>query len=255
MSGERLVNLDGAVNFRDIGGYKTIDGREVQWGKVFRSDGLSRLTEKDHQVIRHIGIGRVFDFRTPAEVREAPDNLPGDNSIVHVNLPVAHGKFDFVEAMNRLKQGDDKWMTPDFMMNGYIQNIENAGDVWGEVINSIADAKETAVLFHCTGGKDRTGTCAALILLMLGVDEETVVQDHQLSNTYIAGVLPKFLEVIASYGVDPEKLIPYLTAPLDCIHALIDHLRNNYGSAAEYLAIKAGVDKKTQALLKEKLLR
>ncbi len=255
LTAERCVPLEGTVNFRDIGGYKTFDGREVKWGKVFRSDGLVRLTEKDHQVIAQMGIERVFDFRTPAEIREAPDKLPEDGSIAYVNLPVTHGKFDFVDAMALLKQGDVSWLTPDFMENGYIRNIEEFANVWGKVINYIADSKNAALLFHCTGGKDRTGTCAALILLMLGVDEETVVKDHQLSNIYIAGMLAGIFDLIASYGVDPDKLIPYLSAPLECIHALLDHLRNNYGSASDYLAKKAGVKKETQELLKERLLR
>jgi protein-tyrosine phosphatase len=255
MTAERRIPLEGAVNFRDIGGYKTIDGREVKWGKVFRSDGLARLTQLDHQTMMQMGIERVFDFRTKAEVAEAPDKLPEDGSIVHVNLPVTHGKFDFVDAMARLKEGDSSWLTPDFMVNGYIRNIEDYAGVWGEVINYIADPKDPAILFHCTGGKDRTGTCAALILLMLGVDEETVVKDHQLSNSYISGMLSGINKLIASYGVDPDKLVPYLTAPLDCIHALIEHICNHYGSASDYLPKKAGVKKETQALLKEKLLR
>ena len=255
MTAERRVPLEGAVNFRDIGGYKTGDGREVKWGKVFRSDGLARLTEQDHQTMRQMGIERVFDFRTKAEVVQAPDKLPEDGSIVHVHFPVTHGKFDFVDAMARLEKGDSSWLTPDFMVNGYISNIENSAGVWGEVINSIADTKGPSILFHCTGGKDRTGTCAALILLMLGVDEEIVVKDHQLSNTYIFGMFSGINKLIASYGVDPDKLVPYLTAPLDCIHAIIDHIRNNYGSASDYLAKKAGVKKETQELLKEKLLR
>ena len=254
LTAERRVVLEGAVNFRDIGGYKTNDGREVKWGKVFRSDGLARLTEKDHLALLRIGIERVFDFRTSAEVSEAPDKLPEDGSITHVNLPVTHGKFDFVDAMTRLKQGDSSWLTPDFMVNGYIRNIEEFASVWGEVINCVADSKGQAQLFHCTGGKDRTGTCAALILLMLGVDEETVIKDHQLSNTYIADMLPGIFKLIASYGVDPDKLVPYLTAPIECIQALLDHLQNNYKSVSDYLAKKAGVKKETQELLKEKLL-
>ena len=255
LTAERRVLLEGTVNFRDIGGYRTGDGREVKWGKVFRSDGLARLTGKDHQVLTQMGIERVFDFRSPAEVSESPDKLPENGSMSHVNLPVAYGSFDFVDAMVRLKKGDVSWLTPDFMVNGYIRNIEEFASVWGEVINFIADSKGTALLFHCTGGKDRAGTCAALILLMLGVDEKTVIEDHQLSNIYIAELLPTIFELIASYGVDPDKLVPYFTAPLECIHALLDHLRNNYGSASEYLAKKAGVKKETQALLKEKLLR
>lgn len=255
LTAERRVLFDGAVNFRDIGGYRTTDGREIKWGKVFRSDGLSRLTENDHQILSHLGVSRIFDFRTPSEVRQAPDNLPETEAITWVNLPVTHGKIDFVDAMSRLKQGEIDWLTPDFMVNGYLRNLEEFPGVWGEVINYMARANDSALLFHCTGGKDRTGTCAALILLMLGVDEETVIMDHQLSNVYIADILPKVLKMIAAYGVDPDRLVPYLTAPREGITALLDHLRTRYGSAADYLSQRAGVQKETQELLKEKLLR
>ncbi|MGB9498436.1 MAG: tyrosine-protein phosphatase [Dissulfuribacterales bacterium] len=251
---ERRVFLEGAVNFRDIGGYKTFDGREVKWGKVFRADGLARLTAGDHQLLRQIGIKHVFDFRTLSEANESPDRLPEDGTMTYVNFPVTHGKFDFVDAMKRLKKGDSSWMTPDFMVNGYIQNIEDFADVWGEVINCLDDVKSPPIVFHCTGGKDRTGTCAALILLMLGVPEKTVIEDHQLSNIYIADLLPKILKLIASYGIDPDVILPYLTAPKECIIAVLDHIRNKYGSASSYLMAKAGVTKEVQEILQEKLL-
>jgi len=254
MAAERRVLLEGAVNFRDIGGYRTQDGRRVQWGKVFRSDGLSRLTENDHRLLKHIGIRRVIDFRTPAEVASSPDRLPEDGSMSHVNLAVTHGSIDFVEALKRLKKGDSTWLTPEFMVNGYVGNIDNFAHVWGSVINEVALSDGEPVLFHCTGGKDRTGTCAALILLALGVPEETVVDDHQLSNIYIADLLPAIYASIASYGVDPEIVFPYLTAPRNCILTVLDHIHEKYGSASNYLETHAGVSRDTQELLKKKML-
>jgi protein-tyrosine phosphatase len=254
MTAERRILMEGSVNFRDIGGYKTSDGREVKWGKVFRADGLARLTESDHRLLTRMKIKHVFDFRTKAEISEAPDKLPEDGVINYLNLPVTHGKFDFVDAMRRLKKGDVSWLTPDFMVNGYIRNLEEFAGVWGEVINCLADLEGGSILFHCTGGKDRTGTCAALILLMLGVSEETITDDHQLSNIYIADLLPRIFKQIASYGVDPDVVAPYLTAPKECILAVLDHIRNKYGTASAYLANKAGVTISTQEALKEKLL-
>ncbi len=254
MTAERRVLLQGAVNFRDIGGYLAKDGRRVRWGRVFRSDGLSALTDSDHHLIRHMGIKRVYDFRTSQEAKAAPDRLPDGMEIEYTNLPVTHGGFDFLEAVKRLKQGDASWLTPDFMVNGYIDNLETFGGVWGEVINHLAASDGEPILFHCTGGKDRTGSCAALILLLLGVPEETVVDDHQLSNIYIAELLPRIFKLMASYGLDPERIAPYLTAPRECILAFLDHIRKNYGSAAEYLLQKAGVSIQNQEALKQKLL-
>ncbi len=253
LAAERRICMDGAVNFRDLGGYPAEDGRRVKWGRIFRSDGLARLSDRDHLRFEQMGIRHVFDFRTISEAENSPDRLP-DNGIRRIHLPVIHGEFDFVVAMERLKKGDASWLTPDFMVNGYINNLEEYAGVWGDVINHMANGDRRPILFHCTGGKDRTGTCAALILLMLGVDRETVIADHQLSNVYIADLLPKIHEMIAAYGVDPDILFPYLTAPRECIDAVLDYIEKNYGTPSDYLAEKAGVDRPTQKRLKEDLL-
>ncbi len=251
---ERRVQLEGAVNFRDIGGYPTMEGRWVRWGRVFRSDGLSRLKEKDIKLLRQLGIRHVFDFRTHSEAAAAPNRLPEPPPVEYTNFPVTHGEFDFIQAVKRIKAGDTAWLTPDFMVDGYVSNLESYGEAWGAVIRHLAGETDGATVFHCTGGKDRTGTCAALILLALGVSEEKVIEDHQLSNVYIAKLLPVINEMIAAHGVDPEIIFPYLTAPRECIEALIDHLNSQYGSAAAYLQAKAGVGESILNRLKDNLL-
>lgn len=254
VTAERRVAMEGAVNFRDIGGYRTADGRQVKWGRVYRADGLARLTHRDHELFKHMGISRVFDFRTQAEVSHAPNLLPDDVDIDYINLPVMHGEFDFVSAMQRIREGDADWLTPDFMLKGYIGNLEKFAGVWGRVISELADPECVPMVFHCTGGKDRTGTCAALILLMLGVPEEIVITDHQLSNVYIAELLPRISKLIASYGVDPDVINPYLTAPRECILAVLDYINDQYGSAGVYLSQKAGLSQRQQELIRRNLL-
>ncbi|MFP4225979.1 MAG: tyrosine-protein phosphatase, partial [Desulfobacterales bacterium] len=159
VAAERRIPLEGAVNFRDIGGYQTTDGRLVRWGRVFRSDGLSRLTDADLAVLGRLGIAHVFDFRTAAEAADAPSRLPAEPPAAYRNLPVSHGKFDFVQAVKRLKAGDTSWLTPDYMRNGYLGSLSLHGETWGRVIRHIAVASDGATVFHCTGGKDRTGVC------------------------------------------------------------------------------------------------
>lgn len=254
MVSERRVDLEGAVNFRDLGGYETIDGRRIRWGRVFRSDSLSKLTEKDRLRVEHLGLRLVIDFRTPNEVKQSPDRLPESRSLSYLNLPITHGEFDFVGAVERIKKGDDTWLTPGFMVSGYIQNVDEFPHIWGEVIRRLTRAENRPLLFHCTGGKDRAGTCAALILLALGVPDETVIEDHQLSNRLIADLIQKVYKRIATYGVDPQKLSPYFTAPRECIVSLLGHLREIYGSPEGYLKTAAGLTDEILALLKEELL-
>jgi len=251
---ERRVMLEGAVNCRDLGGYQTTDGRHIRWGQAFRSDSLARLTERDLLRLGHLGLRLVIDFRTPNEVRKSPDRLPEGDFLPYLNLPIAHGEFDFVGAVERIKKGDDTWLTPGFMMAGYIQNVDEFPHVWGEVIRRLTQPESRPLLFHCTGGKDRAGTCAALILLALGVPEETVIADHQLSNVLIADLIKRVYERIATYGVDPQKLSPYFTAPRECIVSLLAHLHETYGSPVDYLKRAAGLTDEILERLKEDLL-
>jgi protein-tyrosine phosphatase len=254
MIAERRVPLEGSVNFRDLGGYEAADGRRVKWGRVFRSDNLGRLTDRDVSMVRRMGIRLVCDFRTPAEAKKLPDRFPKSSESRYLPLPIQHGEFDPVDTFERIKNGDIEWMTEEFMIKGYIKNIDNFAPVWSKFFNYLSDASKRPLVFHCTGGKDRAGIATALILLTLGVPEQTVVEDHGLSNIYIAGVLEKIYDAIRSHGVDPQQVAPYFTAPKNAILEAVRHLRQTYGSAAEYLINKAGVDQKLIGQLKEDLL-
>jgi protein-tyrosine phosphatase len=251
---ERRVSLEGSVNFRDLGGYETVDGRRVQWGQVFRSDNLGRLSDRDVAYVQRMGIRLVCDFRTPAEAQKLPDRFPRGSESRHWSMPIQHGEFDPANTFERIKKGDIEWMTEDFMVKGYIKNIDNFNRTWLEFFKSLADGSNRPLIFHCTGGKDRAGVCAALILLTLGVPEKTVVEDHGLSNMYIAPVLGKIYDQIRTHGVDPQQVASYFTAPQKAILGLIRHIRQSYGSAAQYLISKAGVDEKVIGQLKDDLL-
>jgi len=251
---ERRVPMEGALNFRDLGGYTTADGDRLKWGRVFRSDGLARLTDHDHLLIKQMGLRLVCDFRAPSEVSKSPNRLPADGTVQSRNLPVVSHKFDTVAIMERIKKGDTDWINESLMIDGYIHNIESYADVWGGVIKNLVDPHKIPLVFHCTAGKDRTGVCAALILLTLGVPEEVVIEDHQLSNIFIAPFLPKMEAYLKQFGVDIEEVMPYMIAPRVAIVAVIEHIRTQYGTAERYLCSKSGVAPQTIALLKKELL-
>lgn len=246
--------MDGAVNFRDIGGYRTVEGRVVKWGKVYRSDSLAHLSDADLRQITQMGIKLVCDFRAPAEVAKAPDRLPPDGSTAYLHLPVVSSDFDTVAALERLKKKDVSWLTETFMIDGYMKNITAYGPVWGTVVKRLATDASRPLLFHCTAGKDRTGVCAALILDVLGVPEDTIVSDHALSNIYFGQTVDRIKDYIRSLGVDPEKLMPYLTAPRDAMEHVLAYIKQEYGSAAEYLMRAGGVGEGTLDTLRREML-
>ena len=251
---ERRVPIEETHNFRDLGGYATQNGRRVKWGRAFRADGLARIRSRGRALLKQMGIRLVCDFRAPTEIDQAPDNLPEDGSIEYLNLPIVSHGFDTVEAMKRLRKGDTSWLTDTFMPEGYIRNIEGFAPIWGTVIQNLSLSENRALVFHCTAGKDRTGICAALILLVLGVPQETVIYDHGLSNVYLGPFLEKFLGYLDQFGVDRNKILPYLSAPREAIVAALDHIGTQYGSAEKYLLSKAGISQETLDLLKQELL-
>ena len=254
ITAERRLPLEGTANFRDLGGYETGAGRRVRWGKVFRSDHLSRLTDRDIAFLQRMKIRCVCDFRTSAEAQKRPDRFPGDGPGAYLHLPIDNLKFNPITLFEKLKRGDTSWLTPEFLIDGYILNIDKFAAIWGEVFRRLADPGQLALVFHCTGGKDRAGTCAALVLLALGVPEETVIRDHGLSNIFIADVLDKIYAQFESSGIDREKISPYFSAPPYCIQALLHHLHEKYGSAADYLKSKAGVTEEMLEKVRELLL-
>ncbi|MBU2547094.1 MAG: tyrosine-protein phosphatase [Proteobacteria bacterium] len=251
---ERRVELDGTFNFRDLGGYETQDGRRVRWGRVYRSDSLADLSDEDFGRLRGMGIKRVCDFRTQGEIQAAPDRLPQGGGIEYLHLPVMHGRIDPVAMAESIRSGRTEWLTDDLIIDGYRISVDEYAAVWGTVVSRLADTPHQPLVFHCTAGKDRTGVCAALLLLVLGVPEEQVIEDHQLSNRYMADRMPRVLKTLRRQGLDPEKVAPFLKAPREGIVATIEHALARYGSIETYFRTLVGLNGETMDRLRSNLL-
>jgi protein-tyrosine phosphatase len=252
--GERRPAVEGAPNLRDLGGYEAKDGRCVKWGTIFRSSNLARLTDKGMALVQQLGIRFVCDFRTEAEAARAPDRFPDSARIGYLQLPIQHGDFEPTAVFDRIRNGDYAWISEEFMLQGYIESIERHPPVWLRFFNLLADSRCRPLLFHCTGGKDRTGAAAALILLALGVPEETVVRDYGLSDGYNTAVRREINDHLGALGVDIAKVAPYFTAPESRMRALLAHINRTCGSAADYLVKQAGVREETLERLRADLL-
>jgi len=238
---ERRIALEGAPNFRDIGGYPANGNKRVKWRRVFRSGNLASLTQQDLQVLNHLGIRSICDFRSKEEIQRQPNRLPDAPPPQYLHLPIVSKTIEPTEAVARIMKADTSWFTPDFMIQTYLEKIEDFHDVWHRFFKHLIQRSSRPILFHCTAGKDRTGVCAALILLCLGVSEEWVVHDHGLSNQYNAEQIQKIKALVRKVGVDPETIMDYMTAPKTAIVAVIEHINQKYGSAKDYLIQKADV--------------
>jgi hydroxymethylglutaryl-CoA lyase len=252
--GERRPVVEGAPNLRDLGGYEAADGRRVKWGLIFRSSNLGRLTDQGLAQIKRLGIRLVCDFRTEAEAAKLPNRFPDSAAVDYVRLPIQHGEYEPTAVFERIKKGDYGWISEDFMIRGYVDSVERYPEVWGRFFHLLAEPGHRPLLFHCTGGKDRTGAAAALVLLALGVPPETVIADYGLSDGYNSDVRRAIYEHLRPFDVDIARVEPYFTAPESRLRALLKHLDARFGSAVGYLVNRAGVSEETIARLKDDLL-
>jgi protein-tyrosine phosphatase len=250
---ERIMKLDSVPNFRDIGGYKTADGRRVRWGLVYRSGTLSYVTPQEMETIAALGIKLVCDLRSAEEIAQDPDRTPPGAQYAHLPL-VAES-----ETMARLRALlFNKRKLPLMLIETYTRvMIDGNAALYGGILRRLADKENLPALVHCTAGKDRTGIATALLLLILGVPEEVVVADYTLSNHYYDSYLAYISDAIKPIRwlrVKPEDLKPLLLADARSMQAALDHLRTQYGSVELYLKRAAGVDDDIISRLKANLL-
>ena len=189
-----------------------------------------------------------------AEVLKMPNRFPDSADTSYNRLPIQHGDFEPTTVFERIRKGDWEWISEEFMLNGYIESLERYPHVWRRLFSDLAEPQNRPLLFHCTGGKDRTGTGAALILLALGVPEASAVRDFGLSDGYNAETRKTIYAHLRPLGVDIARVEPYFVAPESRIRALLDYIRDHFGTAVGYLVKKAGVSEETIERLRDDLL-
>ena len=243
VAAERRVPLEGSLNFRDLGGYRTTDGRRVRWGLVFRSDGLDQLTDADLDRLRRMGIRVVHDFRFDLERQRRPSRLPTDGSILVESLTIGGEASQERELLDLVMAGELTEIGMDFMVQTYIEMVDSGAAPFGRLLTSLADPDRLPALFHCTAGKDRTGIAAALLLSLLGVDDETVLDDYELSTKLRSDVrIEQLRPTLEAAGVKVENIRPFLSAPRPALAAALALIAERHGSVERYLVEQAKVE-------------
>lgn len=259
---ERRVELEGAPNFRDLGGYETEDGRRVRWGELYRSGALADLTPADINTIDDMGVELVCDLRSDGEVEEDPDpELAGTES---VRLPVLDESTDVQAITEAILAGDLSDLSPELLVEGMPVIATEFPESWRTMLERLADDASRPTVVHCTAGKDRAGWASALVLRALGVPEETVMEDYLLSNEYLAesnaATLDQVRPIVAGAQgipedeVDLSNLEAVLTVRPEYLQAAFDAVEEQYGDFETYLTEGLGVDQATLDALREQLL-
>jgi protein-tyrosine phosphatase len=249
MTGEwapsRHVVLDGAVNVRDIGGYRIVGGPEVVRGRLFRGDSLSHLTSSDTERLDRLGLRTVIDFRTPGEVLlGGDDHLPF--AVEYAHLPVSGGDLGAIYELiaggdherQRRELGGGRAASFMVEMNrGFVADARQR-EAFGAALRLLCSPGRLPLLYHCTSGKDRAGWMTAIVLTALGVARELVLRDYLLSNDLHRTGYQKLRFDLVKTGIvaDPELIRPILEQSATYLGAAFEEADRRYGSFGRFLA-------------------
>ncbi len=178
----RHIPLEGAANFRDIGGYPTADGRHVKWGLVYRSNHLVDLTAADYTYLNNLGIKLVCDLRTDGERHRSPTVWQGRKAPEIMTASILK-ETDVVLTPERLKQLASPRAGGE-LSTAYDRMVTESPEQYGRVLRRLAHGDLPSVT-HCTAGKDRTGVFSAILLTILNVPQKYVVEDYLLTGEYM----------------------------------------------------------------------
>ncbi len=250
-----------APNLRDLGGWPTTDGGRVRAGQVFRSAGLSGLDGDDLAAFAALGIRTVYDLRTAAEVEEQPDVLPDGTDLEHADVladaqhaaPAELRQIFADSAVATQLLGDGQ--AERYFEQAYrdFVTLPSAKAAYRELFEGIAGADEP-VLFHCATGKDRTGWATAALFLLLGVPEDSVLEEYLLTNTDLLPTLQHWLDAFRDNGGDPDLLLPILGVQPSYLEAALEEVRREHGGIEEYFTEGLGLSPETIATLRTKLV-
>ena len=225
----RVLDVEGAYNVRDLGGYKTRDGRTTRWGRYLRADTLANVTPGGVETLLEYGVRNIIDLRRSSDLqfRTSPfignesvtyyhQNMSGDVGLAH--REVLDGIEDQAERRGR----------------GYCSILDQRKHILHQIFSILAMPDGLPVLVHCNAGKDRAGITAAFVLDICGVPRETIIEDYGLTARYL--VRRYYAQ---NPDVNPEEYtwLDYqqvVCAPRS-MELTLDLLDANYGGVQGYL--------------------
>ena len=238
----RKLVFEGCFNFRDLGGYPTADGRRTRWRRLFRADGLGRLTENDFASLAALGVVTVIDLRTILEA-DTQGRFPTDRQgIAYHHLPLT----DTLPG----EEETPEWDRAGFVSDRYLAMLAEGADSVVAALGLLADPGNQPAVFHCSVGKDRTGVLAALVLGFLGVPDEIIVDDYALSYAAMLEILahlkeryPEAADIVERFrpvilSAEPASMAGFV-AGVRAAHGSFEGLVESLGVADEVTRLRS----------------
>ena len=227
ISEQRFIALQGCFNFRDLGGYSAAGGRAVRWRRLFRADGLQRLTDDDRRDLGELGLRTVIDLRCGDELTERGRIVWPARGLGYHHLPM----MDVLPDRQELPT----WVSSSYVAGRYAEMLDGGRTAVAQALAVLADSTTYPAVFHCAAGKDRTGILSAVLLGVLGVADETIVADYSLSR----GAMVRFLERLHTEYPDAKDELERSSAAIvaaepETMALFLQRFRSEHGSFEAY---------------------
>lgn len=260
MNNKRVIHLEGAYNFRDMGGLQTHKGKCMRNDLLYRSAELSKVSPSDLEKIQSIALKTIIDLRTPNERKHKIDRLPPNSNSRVVSIPIYPTPDDpgrlrklYWFLSGKFKNVDFEAFTKEF----YYRIAFNHTSQIKEIMGLISTANNLPALLHCSGGKDRTGFLSAIIQLLIGVPHEKVMEDYLLTNELI---VPQIERIYHQYNWVPlfklplERMRPVFEARTEYLDETLNHIFKKHTTISCYLQEACGISQKTLTDVQQLLL-
>jgi len=238
----RSLQWDGCVNVRDLGGVPTADGGHTRFDAFVRADNVRKLSETGWADLYEHGVRRIVDLRWPEELAEdVPHEVHID--VVHISLL---GELDpeFIDDIDDYIDAEDP---AGYWSSAYTSILEEHHENFGRTLAAIADAPDGVVLFHCAGGKDRTGLVAALLLRLAGAEIDDVAADYALSEANLATGPQTWIESSRNDAERRRRTFMQQT-PAEAMTRALEALDEQYGDVRAYLRAGGVTDEQLDRL-------
>ena len=244
------IPLQGAVNFRELGGYPTADGRHVRYGLLYRGGNLDTLqSAQDQAVVQSWRLQTILDLRSEGECAQHPD--PAISGVEYQRVCAMRmtdgSEMDFsssgIERLAAEKAAFEKKAghpVHDFYWFSALYRQMPFGNPAYQRLFALLEQRKVPILFHCSCGKDRTGIAAMLILLALGASKQTALADYMLTNTYRRAIIEASLQ-----GKSPQEreLLLSVEGVNEQMGAgAIEEILERYDSYEAYFAAEYGLN-------------
>lgn len=241
----RHIPFEGVSNFRDLGGYRTHDNRRLKWHKLYRSDRLSDFTGADLQRFSQLHITHSVDFRGTAEADASDYSIP---HLQRIAIPIEPKVVQSLSGLMATGNGLNAATAHQLMEETYVGFVHFNAAQYRHFFDAVL-ANESALVFHCTAGKDRTGFAAALLLELLGVDRPTIMHDYMLTNDFYKPVAKA-----SGHQLPAEVLSVLWRVTPSFLEAAYQEIDSDFGGVAQFLEEHIGLDAHARDTLKQRLL-